>query len=152
MEFQVPRFIEAEPKIFGPLTFKNVVAILIVFAVLGLLFFVLTPLYFLIIAVPVAVATMAVMFGQVNGRPLITFAENLFSYALKNQVYIWSRAKVAEVDEIFHIVTSRTQNEEELDKAQPDEDLSPQNLDQRRRRAVENIAQRLDEQFVSRFE
>ena len=151
MEFQVPRFLDAEPKIFGPLTFKNVVAILIVFAFLGLLFFVLEPLYFLLFAVPVVMATMAVMFGQINGRPLITFVENLFSFSLKNQVFLWRRTEISEFDEIFHIVTERTQNEDELNNDH-NADLSPQNLDKKRRLAVESIAKRLDEQFVSRFE
>lgn len=150
MEFQVPRFIEAEPKIFGPLTFKNVVAILIVFAFLGLLFFVLQPLYFLLLAVPITTATMAVMFGRVNGRPLITFVENLFSFTLKGQVYLWKRQRVNALDEVFHIVTER--NSQNVLESESDGNAAPQNMDLARRNAVESIAKRLDEQFVSRFE
>ena len=90
MQFQVPQFIEVEDKIFGPLTFKQLVYCIGGAGAAYLLYRAL-PLYFaapLMLGVGGLAAALAFM--QWNGRPFILALENGFYYLLRTKLYLWN--------------------------------------------------------------
>lgn len=71
LQFPVPQFIDIEDKLIGPLSLKQFGFILPGALLVFLLFriFKLGPAFFFT-ALPVVIATLAVGFGQFNGKPL----------------------------------------------------------------------------------
>lgn len=154
MDYQVPRYIDAEPTILGPLTFKNVITILIVGAVLAVFYFILQPVQFAFLAVPIVGATVALMFVKANGRPLISYVQALFQFALKPQIFIWKRNAAVEhegVEHIFHIYTEEQGEHRELlaGLTGPKSSDAPKNFDEARRQKLNEIAHALDETFTA---
>lgn len=94
MQFQVPQFIEHDPKILGPLTLKQS---LYVGAALAASFF--CYLYFGKSSFPLFVLTsggffavsMAFAFYKIEGLPLLTVIKNFFSFSTKSKQFIWDR-------------------------------------------------------------
>lgn len=145
----MPKDINVEPKIFGPLTFKDVVIILIVGAGLAVLYFLLQPLQFLLLALPIGGATVALMFVKVNGRPFMAYLEALFHFTANSQVFLWKREGEAQegVEHIFHIITEA----EPRRAAGLSEAISeaPQSLNPAQRKKIDEIAKQLDEAAAS---
>jgi hypothetical protein len=91
MQFPVPQFIDVEDTVVGPLTvrqslFLGAAAIIIFFV--SLLF---TPMFAVLIALPVLGAGVALAFYKPNGRPLATYIANFFLFTTKPKLYIWRR-------------------------------------------------------------
>lgn len=91
MEYQIPQFIEIESKIIFGLEFKQVLGFLVVFGFLGILYILLKPLAFLLIAAPIGVATITFTFIKVNGKNFFDFIMSVFSFMGRPQVFIWRR-------------------------------------------------------------
>jgi hypothetical protein len=91
MEYQIPQFIEIESKIIFGLEFKQVIGFLVVFGFLGLLYLLLKPVAFLIIAVPVGALAIAFGFIKVNGKNFFDFLMSVFTFMLGSQTYLWKR-------------------------------------------------------------
>lgn len=93
MQFQVPQFIDAQPKIIGPLTIKQFLYVA-GGAVPALLFFFFLkiwlslPLAFLFISASIALA-----FGKVNGQPLAKIGIAAFRYFWEPRFYLWRRVQ-----------------------------------------------------------
>lgn len=92
MRFNVPKYIDIEDKIFGPLTFKQFVY-LIGGAGLCVIALWLSPN--LLIAIPiillVVVFSLALAFFDYNGKPFIYTVRAAFMYATRARTYIWKR-------------------------------------------------------------
>ncbi len=91
MQFQVPQFIDVQPKIIGPLTIRQflyvaggVVPSIIFFFLLEL--WLSLPLAFIFIAVSIALS-----FGKMNGQPLLRVALAAFKYFWEPRFYLWKR-------------------------------------------------------------
>ncbi len=92
MKYEVPKFIDVEDKIVGPLTFRQ-------FAYLvggaGLCYVALkiissTLIAFLVI-IPVATFSVALAFIKVNNKPLLNVVESAFNYSLRKKLYLWKK-------------------------------------------------------------
>ncbi len=149
MEYQVPKFIDAEPKIFGPLTFQNIITIMIVGTTLALLYFTLNNIQFIAIALPVTIATLVLMFVHVHGRPMMTYLKALSSFTTKSQIYLWKRDGLDKegAEHILHIVTEHTASSLPTDTEAAD--AAPQSESQIMKSKVQEIASQLDESFAS---
>lgn len=93
MEFKVPKFIEREAKIAGPLTLKQ-------FLFLAFGFFACIALYYLLgknlaktilISTPVMAIAFSFAFVQIEGRPLPTVILNFLKYNVAPKMYLWQR-------------------------------------------------------------
>lgn len=92
MQFVVPKFIEHEAKIVGPLTFKQFIYI----AIAGGISFVLylsTPnlTYVLTVAVILFGIASALAFVQIEGRSLPVIIKDFFMFSLAPKLYIWGK-------------------------------------------------------------
>jgi len=92
MRFNVPKFIDVEDKIFGPLTFKQFVYLaggagMCVVALWLIPSFALAlPVMGIIVAFSLALA-----FWNYNGKPFIHIVQAVFSYLTNARSYVWKR-------------------------------------------------------------
>lgn len=89
MQFQVPQFIETEDRILGQITMKQFIYMCGFGGAAALLFFVLTPIIWVIVATPLIAGGFAVAFVKVNGRPFVQIARAAFRYYWEPQTYVW---------------------------------------------------------------
>ena len=91
MQFNIPQFIEVEDKILGPLTFRQF--FLVIAVGLGLLFlwYYAALWFFLIVALPLAGLTAALIFVKINGRSFGTFLLSWINYWLNPRIYTWRK-------------------------------------------------------------
>jgi hypothetical protein len=95
MQFQVPQFIETEDKIIGPLTIRQFLYL----AVAGLLvffsFFILQTWLWLLVTAVFGSIALAMAFVQVNGRPMLFFVINAFTYVWEPHSYTYTEEVIA---------------------------------------------------------
>jgi len=99
MEYQVPQFIEVEEKVFGPLSIKQFVYIAGGFGLCVVLVLYLPRLLGILLAIPLAMFTLALAFYKMNGKSFIDILEAGFNYYLGSRLYLWKRVekKVSEI-------------------------------------------------------
>lgn len=91
MRFHVPQFIEVEPKIFGPLTFKQFIYLLGGGA-LAFIAWVFLPKFIAYFAVVVFGGLgLALAFYKVHGQPLINVLNHAVDFYGGAKLYIWKR-------------------------------------------------------------
>ena len=93
-QFTVPKFIEHEAKIIGPLTFKQFVFVGIAGAVCFALYFTLGKTnFFLFVLVSglLMAGGFALAFLKSGGRSLPTVLKNFFSFSMSTKIYLWKK-------------------------------------------------------------
>ncbi|MBI4592309.1 PrgI family protein [Candidatus Uhrbacteria bacterium] len=104
-QFVVPQFIDAEDKIFGPITARQFIILMVVMLVDFVLFRLLTLVQFLMTGIPLLVMGGIVAFVRVNGAPFHYFFLNLIQTFKKPRLRIWSREySDAELRELMRAV------------------------------------------------
>jgi hypothetical protein len=93
MQFLVPQFIERNPKIFGPFTFKQFIIIGIAIAISIGLFFVLPYGIFIIVALILIGGSVMFVFFRIGREPLPTYFKNLIIFGTAPKIYIWKKKK-----------------------------------------------------------
>jgi hypothetical protein len=94
MEFIVPKFINREPKIVGPLTFKQFLYIGIPGLICLFLYFIIgkkNPPLFILIAIVLMAGGLAFGFLKIKGHPLPVFLKNFFTFSMSSKIFIWRR-------------------------------------------------------------
>lgn len=92
MEFTVPQFIEREPKIVGPFTFKQFIYIGIAGGICLLIFFVVPLSIFIVIAIVLLGSAFALAFFKVNKISLPVFLKNFFIFSVfRQKIYLWKK-------------------------------------------------------------
>ncbi len=107
MQFKVPKFIEMESKIFGPLTFKQFIYI---GGGVGLSY-ILLKLLPTILALPAIIVvalfawSLAFTRRERYGKPFVEITEAAFKYLIKTRLYTWKRTpkEPQEVEEVEDI-------------------------------------------------
>jgi len=94
-QFQVPQFIETEDKIVGPLTLKQFGYVGTAGFIIFLLYFVLSPLLWFLVAGIFAAIAVGFAFGKVNGRPIIAFVAAFIDSVWKPKVYVFKPSSAA---------------------------------------------------------
>jgi len=109
MRFNVPKFIDVEDKIFGPLTFKQFVYLI---GGAGMCVVALWLIPSFVLALPVmgaiAVFAIALAFWSFNGKPFIYIVQSVFSYLTNARSYVWKRRE--------HEDKSKKQMQKELEQ------------------------------------
>lgn len=100
MRFNVPKYIDVEDKIFGPLTFKQFVY-LVGGAGLDVVTIWLSPHF--LITVPLVLFfsafSLALAFWDYNGKPFIHTVQAVFYYLTSTRTYVWKHRKHEQKDE-----------------------------------------------------
>jgi len=109
MRFNVPKYIDIEDKIFGPLTFKQFVYLT---GGAGMCVVALWLIPSFVLALPVmgaiAVFAIALAFWSFNGKPFIYIVQSAFSYLTNARSYVWKRRE--------HEDKSKKQMQKELEQ------------------------------------
>ncbi|MFC1663529.1 hypothetical protein ACFL0A_00120 [Patescibacteria group bacterium] len=91
MPFVVPKFIEMEPKIVGPLTFKQFVYVGAAGAICFILYYSVPFYIFLLGCVVFEGGAMALSFLKIGGQPLPVVLKNFLMFSAGPKVYIWRK-------------------------------------------------------------
>jgi len=88
-QYTVPQFIEHEPKIVGPLTFKQFIFIGTAGAICFVFYFT-TPFFIFVLAtIFVMAGGAALAFLKSGGRSLPVVLKNLFFFSAAPKIYLW---------------------------------------------------------------
>lgn len=88
-QFTVPQFIEHEPKIVGPLTFKQFVFVGIAGAICFTLYFTVPFFVFVLLSIVIMLGGFALAFLKSGGRSLPFVLKNFFVFSLAPKIYLW---------------------------------------------------------------
>ena len=94
MQFTVPQFIEQETKIVGPFSFKQFIYVGIAAGICVFLYFVVPMYLFVIIAVILGGAALAMAFYKKEGVPLPNVIAGFFTFLFKPKIYLWKKKGV----------------------------------------------------------
>lgn len=91
MMFNVPQFIDVEDKIAGPLTWRQLLWMIGMGAVVLMLFMFLDGALLFVAAVPVVLLFLALAFYRPGGQPLIQYVMSAFFFLFRPKVMMWDR-------------------------------------------------------------
>lgn len=91
MRFQVPQFIEHEPKVVGPLTFRQFLYLGIPGGVAFFAYFTLPFSVFLVAAIFLVMLGGALGFLKIGGRDLPSMLSSVFFFLVAPKRYIWKK-------------------------------------------------------------
>ena len=91
MEFTVPKFIEQEAKIVGPLTFKQFIFVGIAGGISLFLYFIVPFFLFIIILVILLGSALALAFLKIDRTSLPELISNFFVFTFKPRIYLWKK-------------------------------------------------------------
>ena len=91
MRFTVPKFIEHEAKIVGPLTFKQFVFIAIAGVICFVLYFTVSFTIFIIACFVLGGIALGFSFLTIDGTPLPNLIGNFLKFNLSPKMYLWKR-------------------------------------------------------------
>lgn len=94
MEFTVPQFIEKEPKLIGPFTFKQFMFVAVAGGACFFLYFSIgkknLPL-FIVIGTILMGGSLALAFLKIKGYTLPAIVKNFFVYTVSPKIFLWRR-------------------------------------------------------------
>lgn len=91
-QFVVPQFIDVESKIFGPITMRQFVILLVAALVEFIIFKLSDFTLFLILSVIVIMITVAIAFLKVNGSPMHEFLLSVILNFKRPNVRVWDKS------------------------------------------------------------
>jgi len=94
MEYPIPQFIEREPKIVGPFTFHQLIFVALAGGACFILYFLVGKrsfASFIVIAIVLFGAALALAFLRVGGYSLPVFLKNFFSFVIMPKIFLWQR-------------------------------------------------------------
>jgi len=91
MQFQIPQFIEVENKIVGPLSLKQFFFLAAAGSISFILFFFLAFWLWIIVALLLGSAAVALAFIKYNGRPLHQLVFSAAGFFWRPRLYLWQR-------------------------------------------------------------
>mgnify|MGYP001611280403 CR=1 FL=1 len=97
MKFQVPQFIEHEPKVIGPVTFKQAAYLGFPLAFIFLLYFMLAENLILFVALAIALEGTGAVFSflTLSGKSVPRVLLEMLYFFMRPKKYIWMRGKHA---------------------------------------------------------
>lgn len=91
MMFNTPQFIDVEDKIAGPLTWRQLLWMIGMGAVVLMLFMFLDGALLFVAAVPVVILFLLLAFYRPGGQPFIAYIMNAFFFLFRPKVMMWDR-------------------------------------------------------------
>ncbi len=90
-QFVVPQFIDAEDKIFGPITARQFIILMIALLLDFALFKLLSFVAFLLTGIPVIILAGILAFTRINGQAFHYFVLNLIQTFKRPRLRIWNK-------------------------------------------------------------
>lgn len=90
-QFVVPQFIDAEDTIFGPVTARQFIILMVVFLTDFALFKLLSFVMFLIVGISLLILGGVVAFVRINGQPFHYFFLNLIQTFKRPGLRVWNK-------------------------------------------------------------
>ncbi len=90
-QFVVPQFIEVEDKIFGPITTRQFLILLVTGLILFIIFKLADTALFIFFAVLIGGVALILAFVKINGQPFHYFILNIIQTVRRPSRRIWSR-------------------------------------------------------------
>ncbi len=103
MQFKVPKYLERDPVIIGPLSFKKFIYFAIAGAIAFYIYFALPDQFFLFLISATVLMIIAGMlaFGKIEGVPLPDIIIQSLSFLFTSKLYLWKRKKTFRKIEII---------------------------------------------------
>lgn len=95
MEFQVPQFIEREPKIIGPFTFKQFLFLAICGGICAIFYFIFPRFIFYALTALVMGGAIGLMLVKIEGQPIPTLLKNFFFFSTSPKLYLWKKKEIS---------------------------------------------------------
>jgi hypothetical protein len=90
-QFTVPQFIDVESKIFGPMSVRQFIILLVGAVLIFVAFQLLTFVLFIIATLAIGGLSLTFAFVKIKGQDFHNFLLNLFQYAKKDKLRIWDK-------------------------------------------------------------
>ena len=90
-QFTVPQFIDAEDQIFGPLTARQFIIMMVVLLVDFAFFKLLSFAVFLTLGIPLFILGIVFAFVKINGMPFHYFVLNIIQTFKKPRLRVWDK-------------------------------------------------------------
>ena len=103
-QFLVPQFIEVEPKIFGPITVRQFIIMIVAVVIIAIEYKLLTFVTFIASGLVTFVLFGVVAFVKINGQPFHYFLLNLIQTLKRPRLKIWR--KEITLEEIKKLLTA----------------------------------------------
>ena len=110
MQYSVPQFLDVEDKVVGPFTGKQALFMIIGFGVLLISFTFFRISFFIVIAIPTIILTLAFAFWKPKGFTVSRWMTNIINYYTTSHFYVWRR----EPDSKMFKQTQRKQSSKEV--------------------------------------
>ncbi len=110
MQYSVPQFINVEDKVVGPFTGKQALFLIIGFGVLLIAFTFFRLSFFIVIAIPTIILTLAFAFWKPKGFTVSRWISNIINFYTTSHLYVWRR----EPDERMFKQTQKKQAPKEI--------------------------------------
>ena len=94
MQFKVPKFLEREPPIIGPLIFKQFLYFGAAALVLVFIHFIAPFYIFLIFSIILTALAFSLAFGKIEGVPLPEVIVQSFRFLFSSKIYLWQKKEV----------------------------------------------------------
>src|SRR3989338_525472 len=111
MRFQVPQFIEHEPKVIGPLTFRQFLYLAAPGAFPFFFFFPFPPAVFVTGTILLGMLGFALWFLKVGGRSLPALLLSFWGYSTGPKTYLWKESKLRKTKDASQEYTRTEQQE-----------------------------------------
>ncbi len=97
MKFQVPQFIEHEPKVIGPVTFRQAGYLGFPLVIIFMLYFTLAKnlILFLALAIVLEGVGAAFAFVTIGRKSVLQIVLDMLYFAMRPKTYIWKRGKAS---------------------------------------------------------
>ena len=95
MRFIVPKFIDREARILGPLTFKQFLALAGVAAILFMLYYTLPFSIFIIFAIVLTTTALSFVFIKIQGQSLPFVLKNFLTFSSNSKLFLWKKKDIA---------------------------------------------------------
>lgn len=119
----VPQFVDVEDKIAGPLTWRQLLWMIAMGAVLLVLFTTFGTTLAIVFGIPVVLLFIALAFYKPNGFTLSSFIGQAVLFLFRPKVAVWERPVMPMVS-----VKSRSENNKPQEEAQPEKQLTRDTL------------------------
>ncbi|MBI4133334.1 PrgI family protein [Candidatus Uhrbacteria bacterium] len=90
-QFVVPQFIDVEDKIFGPITVRQFIIILVDFGIVFLFYKIFDFALFVLLGLPTLGIGFVLAFIKINGQPFHFFLLNFLQTARRPRLRIWDK-------------------------------------------------------------
>jgi hypothetical protein len=100
-QFSVPQFLQREPKIAGPFTFKQFLAVVAIGGTIMFGYFILwekSPFLFLMFAIFVGGGGAFLIFGKIQGMGTIEFFGKLLGFSFGSKKYLWRKKEFSQIE------------------------------------------------------